>query len=295
MRTNSSCTFDAHYARGKRTPSIQRNVHSRRPFDTFASPSLTARNPSGSFASAGSAHNADKHSELLADGSSAVMPPTDPPSRSSPEPIQTDLQGHYVGPASGISFLLRVQKRLHHSPLYSQASSTIFTFGDTPLPEYDSNFFVIQSKEETRLLLQKYFEFTVPVDRFLHRPTVEAWLEEFHDTFGAMRNQEDAPARRAVLFLIFALSQDLTSPKPSSATTDLRYTAQSSTFDFSNFAPVSITSLLLITSCPKNGVLFVSPVFRHAYASASGSFRSLVSITVGAYLERQRTSHLPLG
>ena len=47
-----------------------------------------------------------------------------------PEPPQEDLQGHYIGPASGVSFLLRVQKRLHQAISFSVPSNSIFTFGD---------------------------------------------------------------------------------------------------------------------------------------------------------------------
>lgn len=140
---------------------------------------------------------------------------TEPPSRASPEPAQTDLQGHYVGPASGISFLLRVQKRLHHT--------SSFTFGDPPMPEFDPTFCVMIAKEETQMLLRRYFDFTVPVDRFLHRPTVEAWLQDFHETMGAMSPSENAPSQRAVLWMMFALAQDTLTPVPGEAVMKKRY------------------------------------------------------------------------
>ena len=63
-------------------------------------------------------------------------------SRSSLEPSQTDLEGQYVGPSSGVAFLLRAQRRLHEVVTLSPNSS-IFTFGDSPLPEYDPSFFVL--------------------------------------------------------------------------------------------------------------------------------------------------------
>ncbi|KAH8674252.1 fungal-specific transcription factor domain-containing protein [Xylariales sp. PMI_506] len=129
---------------------------------------------------------------------------TEPPSRASPEPPVTDLQGHYLGPSSGVSFLHRVQQRLR----LGDHASPSFIFGDTPLPDFDPmTFCVMVSKEETSLLVQKYFNFSVPIDRFFHRPTIEAWLEEFHDTMGAMADTNEAPARRAVLWTIFATAQ----------------------------------------------------------------------------------------
>lgn len=132
------------------------------------------------------------------------VPTTEPPSRASPDLPVTDLQGHYIGPASGVSFLHRVQQRLH----LSDHSSPSFTFGDTPLPEFDpANSGVIISVEETSRLVQKFFEFSVPIDRIFHQPTIEAWLDEFHDTMGAMANTDEAPARRAVLWTVFATAQ----------------------------------------------------------------------------------------
>jgi galactonate dehydratase len=101
-------------------------------------------------------------------------------SRNSPEPSQTDLEGHYVGPSSGVSFLLRVQKKLHQKVSFSQNSS-IFTFGDAPLPEFDPSFFVLPPKADAETLVARYFDYAVATHRFLHRPTVEAWLEEFYE------------------------------------------------------------------------------------------------------------------
>lgn len=54
-------------------------------------------------------------------------------SRTSPEPTQIDIQGYYVGPSSGVSFLSRVYKRLAETVSFSNGLS-IFNFGDAPLP-----------------------------------------------------------------------------------------------------------------------------------------------------------------
>lgn len=125
----------------------------------------------------------------------------DPPSRTSPEP--TDLQGHYVGPASGVSFLLRIQKRLHQNSSHSYNSS-IFTFGDAPLPEFDPTFFVLPPKDEAQKLVARYFDFAAPTHRFLHRPSVEQLLDEFYETQGNMKNREDSPAKSALLLVVMA-------------------------------------------------------------------------------------------
>lgn len=134
-----------------------------------------------------------------------------PSSRTSPEPSQTDRQGHYVGPASGVSFLLRVQKRLHQRLVFSKTSS-IFTFGDAPLPDFDPSFFVLPPRDEAQRLTDRYFDFAVPTNRFLHRPTINAWLDELYDTMGVMHNKEEAPARIALLFMVFAQAREYMPP-----------------------------------------------------------------------------------
>ncbi|KAF2108602.1 fungal-specific transcription factor domain-containing protein [Lophiotrema nucula] len=130
----------------------------------------------------------------------------DPPSRASPEATQTDQQGHFVGPASGVSFLLRIQKRLHQNSDFSHDTS-IFTFGDAPLPEYDPSFFVLPPKGDAQRLVERYFDFAAPTFRFLHRPTIESLLHEFYDTQGEMRSKEEATSRTAVLLMVLAQAQ----------------------------------------------------------------------------------------
>ncbi|TEY44860.1 hypothetical protein BOTCAL_0343g00030 [Botryotinia calthae] len=128
-------------------------------------------------------------------------------SRNSPEPPQTDLQGHYVGPSSGASFLLRVQKKLHREITLSQDSS-IFTFGDAPLPEFDPSFFVLPPKSDAENLVARYFDFAVPTHRFLHRPTIELWVHEFYDNLGTFQRKSSAKGRTALLFMVFAQARD---------------------------------------------------------------------------------------
>jgi hypothetical protein len=131
-----------------------------------------------------------------------------PLSRTSPEPLQTDQQGHYVGSASAVSFLLRIQKRLHQHQHHSVSHNTsIFTFGDAPLPECDTSFFVLPPKADAQRLVERYFDFAAPTHRFLHRPTIEKLLDEFYETQGELRCKEDAPAKTAVLLIVFAQAQ----------------------------------------------------------------------------------------
>ncbi|CAK7237640.1 hypothetical protein SBRCBS47491_010056 [Sporothrix bragantina] len=135
-------------------------------------------------------------------GSSLQPSPSRP---TSPEP-QTDLQGHYIGPASGVSFLLRLQKRLHQAVSFSHPDS-IFTFGDAPLhqpSEFDPSFCMMLPRDDAQRLLDRYFDYAMPTYRFLHYPTVQKWFTEFYDSLGAMNDGSGAAAKAALLFMIFA-------------------------------------------------------------------------------------------
>jgi hypothetical protein len=147
---------------------------------------------------------------------------TQDPVRTSPEPAQeqTDSQGHYVGSSSGVSFLLRIQKRLHQSSSLSHNSS-IFAFGDSPLPEFDPTFFVMPPKPDAQRLVERYFDYAAPTHRFLHRPTIENLLHEFYETQGDMRCKDDAAARTALLLIVFAQAQAYM--PPGSTTKENRY------------------------------------------------------------------------
>ncbi|KFX98813.1 hypothetical protein O988_04180 [Pseudogymnoascus sp. VKM F-3808] len=215
LRAESRCAYFAPYNRGRLPPILRRRQISSP--DQGAVSQHSPMTPS---------YDHSPGSVSAVDANASQEPPQDepehvptqilapePPLPVSPDPSQTDLQGHYVGSASGVSFLLRVQNRLQHT-------SSNFTFGDAPLPDFDPTFCVMISRKETQALVQRFFDFTVPVDRFLHRPTIEAWLEEFHDTMGAMKPSESAPAQRALLWIIFAMAEDTLIPKPGVAITE---------------------------------------------------------------------------
>jgi hypothetical protein len=124
-------------------------------------------------------------------------------SRSSLEPSQTDLEGQYVGPSSGVAFLLRAQRRLHEVVTLSPNSS-IFTFGDSPLPEYDPSFFVLPSREDAANLVTRYFDFAFPTHRFLHQQTVERYLQQFYDNLGDPNPKRGAREKNAVVLMVMA-------------------------------------------------------------------------------------------
>ncbi|KAH8423235.1 fungal specific transcription factor domain-containing protein [Aspergillus melleus] len=160
------------------------------------------------------------------------MPLAESTSRASPQPTQMDLEGHYVGPSSGISFLSRVQARFGQSVSFPRGLS-VFNFGDAPLlyPEAhlnagdppDPTFSLLLNRDDTARLVRRYFDFAVPVDRFLHRPTIEQWFDEFYETKGVMHDRNAAPTQTAVLFMVFAIAQEHSIPSSSPTGAEMRH------------------------------------------------------------------------
>ncbi|KLU92964.1 hypothetical protein MAPG_11907 [Magnaporthiopsis poae ATCC 64411] len=142
-------------------------------------------------------------------------------SRNSPEPSQTDRQGRYVGASSGVCFPLRLQRTLQAQIPPGTSDSSIFTFGDMPLPNTDPTLVILPPKIEADDMVRRYFDFAHATNRFLHRPTVEEWLTELYETNGTMRDRDTAHSRTALLFMVFALSTSFSSsdkhPAPSAA------------------------------------------------------------------------------
>ncbi|KAM0269206.1 hypothetical protein ACHAPA_004474 [Fusarium lateritium] len=217
-RTRVSCTFESAYARGRlpvipsadeaADETITVSAEDTMPGSQQNSPGDLNQQYMPNSSSDSSSQNVGLQdygisSHLLAPGAASSRAVTSV--QQSPEPSQEDLQGHYIGPASGVSFLLRVQKRMHEAISFSGPGS-IFTFGDAPLrnPDYDPNFCMMLPKEDAQRLVDRYFDFAMPTYRFLHRPTIQEWFAEFYETLGTMRDPNNSAAKVALLFMILA-------------------------------------------------------------------------------------------
>lgn len=136
---------------------------------------------------------------------SSASPSVPMPTPKSLKSAQVGLHGQYIGPASGVSFLQRVQKRLGQTVSFSQPDS-IFTFGDAPLASVDTDLSLCMMipREFAQQLFDRYFDFAMPTYRFLHRPTAQAWFAEFYDTFGSMHDSQRAAAKIALVLMVLA-------------------------------------------------------------------------------------------
>ena len=237
VKLGLACTFNASYTRG-RLPSVisdiglldeqavQNQGHSSFPIVDHAQSDCVPNVEPMSYPSPASVEQARSNRANYLEPQKQRLSSGGPSSRTSPEPeaSQTDRQGHYVGPASGVSFLLRLQKKLVLQKTTSSSNSSIFTFGDASLPEFDPHFFILPAKNEAQHMVARYFDFAVPTHRFLHRPTIETWLEEFYDNVGVMKQKDGAHERIAMLFMIFAMAKEYMSiPSADSADISARY------------------------------------------------------------------------
>lgn len=139
-------------------------------------------------------------------------------SRDSPDPVTTDLEGNYLGPSSGISFLNRVWQRLHQDEssvitgeLRNECSSrntSVFMFGDKPYPSPHEPGFMLPPFDKAQELVDTYFDHAIVTYRFLIKGSVEAWLKQVYDNNISFANMPTGPmvARTAIVLMVFAVA-----------------------------------------------------------------------------------------
>ncbi|PYH44176.1 Zn(II)2Cys6 transcription factor [Aspergillus saccharolyticus JOP 1030-1] len=138
--------------------------------------------------------------------------------RNSPDPAVTDLEGNYLGPASGLSFLNRVWRRLHQDEkrtlpdaVQNESSfknTSVFMFGDKPYTAQHDAGFTLPPYEKARELVSTYFDLSMVTYRFLHRGSVDQWLQQVYDCNFSVSNPPTGHmvARTAIIFMIFAVA-----------------------------------------------------------------------------------------
>ncbi|KAK7530009.1 finger protein [Phyllosticta citribraziliensis] len=191
------CKYNATYRRGRLPPIHYGAAESA--LIAQASPGTNTGDDDHVYRSTSLDHDPSQQPESERDRSSRSRPPDD-----FQDPSQNDQQGHYVGPSSAASILLRIQRTVERQRSSVSSDSSIFTFGDLPLPDHDPSLFILPAESEGRALMARYFDFAAPTHRFLHRNTIEDWFQELYDTHGEMRKRSDKRSRTAVLLMVFA-------------------------------------------------------------------------------------------
>ncbi|KAL1872451.1 hypothetical protein VTK73DRAFT_1529 [Phialemonium thermophilum] len=258
-RDGVACHYDAPYLRGKRKSNREKlngtsvtPPSSTSPFnrDTITGPQHRSdrRPPSPRDDDEG---GLPQESIRVAGGTPARRPPAPGnSSRASPAPGESDRQGHFVGASSGLSFLLRLQRRLRRDARDAAAAeSPVFTLRDTVLPEFDELAFTLPRREEANALLTTYFELSSPTYRFLHRPTIEFWLQQLYDT-GVIAGP-NFHSKYAVILTMFAQATRYTGAASNSpdANTGLQYFQAAERQLSRETEPATLTSVQALLGC----------------------------------------------
>ncbi|KAJ5354553.1 hypothetical protein N7541_005597 [Penicillium brevicompactum] len=185
-----------------------------------ASPSPHAADERGAFDAECRRTSSSPHSRSARDLKNSGLPTKPnhhiPSSRHSPEPGSTDLEGNYLGPSSGVSFINRVWSRLHQDETrypgehqYESSQNTaVFMFGDKPYVHSPEAEFTLPSLEKALELVGIYFDFSMVTYRFIHRGNVEEWTRQVYQHNISLANLPigNMVARTAIVLMIFAVS-----------------------------------------------------------------------------------------
>lgn len=139
------------------------------------------------------------------------------PRSNSPEPEATDLEGNYLGPSSGISFLSRSWRRLKQDNMSAtprlpenepSKNTPVLLFGDRPFSDKaDWSSLELPPKERARKLLDLYFDFSIVTYRFLHRGNVLALMDMVYEKNILPSNPPPShlAAKIGVIYMILAV------------------------------------------------------------------------------------------
>ncbi|KAF0321174.1 hypothetical protein GQ607_011579, partial [Colletotrichum asianum] len=165
-----------------------------------------------------------------------------------PKCVQDDIVCEFKAPyARGLSFLLRLQRRLRENSGGSTETS-VFALGDPVLPQFDNTAVILPPKEKADNLLKTYFELSSPTYRFLHRPTVEGWLEEVYQngTVSAPHSR----SKYAVIMTMFAQSIQYIEPQGTSNVSNGMLYFQSAERELNRETePATLTSVQALLGC----------------------------------------------
>jgi hypothetical protein len=226
-RAEASCTFDTAYARGRPPLVVSANGGANASDNASVSHNQSNVVPAQHIAAELPEYASQSNFQQANDPSLFEGPSNPATILKSPHSTHAGLHGEYIGPASGVSFLQRVQKRLGQSTSFSHPDS-IFTFGDAPFASADTDlsFCMMIPRDVAQKLVDRYFDFAMPTYRFLHRPTIQAWFVEFYDTFGAMNDAQRAPAQIALVLMVLAHGRVYMPDREQLGPPDLRYDAR---------------------------------------------------------------------
>lgn len=141
-----------------------------------------------------------------------------PVSRASPELGMAEIQGQVWDPTSPMTFLHRAWKKLSAQDAQAMtemarasADNQLLTnAGDRPLPEREEALVIcLPSVEESRMLLDFYFDICIATYRLIHKPSVEKWLATIQHNLQANRPiwHDIGHSRAAIVLVALAIGK----------------------------------------------------------------------------------------
>ena len=109
-------------------------------------------------------------------------------------------------PPSSATFFANIQDNLNNSK-WNQQKTTIFAYGDPPLPSIDASMLVLPGFDTAQNLIAKYFDHIV-TNKFLHRQTVENWMQNLLYKFKGGNPSTEENSKKAVVLMVFASAYD---------------------------------------------------------------------------------------
>jgi len=109
-------------------------------------------------------------------------------------------------PISGASLFDRTNKNM--ADRYNQQAISTLMYGDPPLREIDTSFFVLPTPELANAMVNRYFNYVSGTTRFLHAPTIEIWNKKVLGSFGSISRATDDNAQRAVVLMVWAVAHE---------------------------------------------------------------------------------------
>ncbi|KAH8704891.1 hypothetical protein BGW36DRAFT_284750 [Talaromyces proteolyticus] len=208
------CEYTALYTRGT-PPSPLPGPHSVARQNTIHHSALPQRTPTDD-ASASPTIAVAERSPItqIRRGSQAIAVLS--PRSNSPEPEATDLEGNYLGPSSGISFLSRSWRRLKQDDISTTPkikenetpkNTPVLLFGDRPFSaKTDWATLELPPKARAKSFLDVYFDFSIVTYRFLRRGNVESTIDMLYEKNISPSNPPPShlAAKVGVIFMIFA-------------------------------------------------------------------------------------------
>lgn len=111
------------------------------------------------------------------------------------------------GRRRGVHFFKEMAPRIANDP-DSDGLHHIFSRRDAPLPKLDTSLLALPDRTRALAMITRSLESTNTSHRFLHRTSVERWLDALIRSSRSLNSASGDRSRHAVVMMLFALASD---------------------------------------------------------------------------------------